>query len=246
MYPVLFEIGPLTLRTYGVFVAVGFFAAFSLLYSEAKRKNFYPQKILDLELIILIFGILGARALHVLVNLDFYAKNIPDIFLVWRGGLAFTGGFILAITAGAVFAVKNRLPFWKIADFVVPYVALGHAIGRIGCFLNGCCFGAPAAQPFLGVIFPGDAIYRHPTQLYAAFLLLSIFIILKLAGERPHAAGTIFTLYLGLYSAMRFFLDFLRGDNPTYAFDLTVSQFICVFIFACSVFLLLFLRKKQC
>ncbi|GAG01259.1 unnamed protein product, partial [marine sediment metagenome] len=86
MHPLLFEIGPVAIRSYGVFVAVGFFTAFSLLYSEAKRKNCYPQKILDLELVILVFGLLGARALHVLVNFDFYAKNIPEIFLIWRGG----------------------------------------------------------------------------------------------------------------------------------------------------------------
>ena len=212
MHSILFEIGPVTIRSYGVFVAAGFFAAFSILYSEAKRKNFYPQEILDLELMILVFGLLGARALHVLINLDFYAKNISDIFLIWRGGLAFIGGFIMAILACLVFIVKKRLPFW----------------------------------PFLGVLFPGDAVYRYPTQLYASFALLCIFVILKLAGERTHADGAIFTLYLALYSTQRFFLDFLRGDNPAYAFGLTVSQFLCIFIFACSGFLFLFLGKKSC
>ncbi len=243
MHPIFFEIGPFTIRSYGVLVAVGFFTAFSLLYLEAKKENFYPQQILDLEFLILAFGLIGARALHILVNLDFYAKNPVSIFFIWRGGLAFIGGFGLAILACAVFTARKRLPFWKIADFAAPYMALGHAIGRIGCFFNGCCFGRPAVWPFPGVIFPGEAVYRHPTQLYASFALVCIFVILKLAGERRHARGTIFTLYLSLYSGQRFIIDFLRGDNPTYAFGLTISQFICVFIFAASMYLLVFLRK---
>jgi len=246
MHPILFKIGPVVIRSYGVFVAVGFFTAFSLLYGEAKRKNFYPQKILDLELIILVFGILGARALHVLVNLDFYSKNIPEIFLIWHGGLAFIGGLILAILACVVFVVKNALPFRRTADFVVPYMALGHAIGRIGCFFNGCCFGKPAAQPFLGVLFPGDTVYRYPTQLYASFALLCIFVILKSAGKRSHVPGAIFGLYLLLYGGVRFLLDFARGDNPVHALGLTVSQIICVFIFVSGGLFLLFLKNKSC
>ncbi|MGB2705372.1 MAG: prolipoprotein diacylglyceryl transferase [Candidatus Omnitrophota bacterium] len=243
MHPVLFKIGSVTIRTYGVLVATGFFVAFFLLYREAKRKNFYAHKILDLELVILVFGILGARALHVLVNLDFYSKNLLEAFFIWRGGLAFLGGFILAILACAAFALKNKMPLWEVGDFISPYMALGHAIGRIGCFLNGCCFGKVAAWPFLGVVFPGDTAYRYPTQLYASFLLLCTFIILKVAEERPHASGSVFAFYLLLYSGMRFFVDFLRGDNPTYIFGLTVSQLISAAIFTIAIFLLVLRRK---
>jgi len=245
MHPILFEFGPVTLKSYGVFVALGFFVAFSLLYGEARRKNFYPNKIVDLELVILAFGIIGARLLHVLVNFDFYGKNLLDILFVWKGGLAFYGGFILAILAAWVFILKNRMPLWKTADFIAPYMALGHAIGRIGCFLNGCCFGKPASAYLPGVIFPGEAIYRHPTQLYSSFALLVIFVILKLVQNRPHFAGSVFALYLLLYSTARFLIDFLRGDNPLYAFGLTTSQLICIPVFAFSALLLFFLPKKK-
>jgi len=245
MHPILFKIGPVIIRTYGVMVATGFFTAFFLLYGEAKRKNFYADKILDMEFVILVSGILGARVLHILVNLDFYTQNVADIFLIWRGGLAFFGGFILAIPACVAFVIKNKMPLWETTDLIAVYMPLGHAIGRIGCFLNGCCFGKPAAGPFLSVVFPGDTVYRYPTQLYASLLLLCIFVILKLAKERPHVAGSIFALYLILYSGQRFFADFLRGDNPTYIFGLTISQIISVFIFTIAIFLFFTIKKKD-
>ncbi|UCD55032.1 MAG: prolipoprotein diacylglyceryl transferase [Candidatus Omnitrophota bacterium] len=228
MHPILFEIGPVTVRTYGVLVACAFFIGFSLLYEEARKQNFYPDKILDLELLILIFGIIGARALHVLVNFDFYRENLPDIFFIWKGGLAFYGGLISAILASTVFILKKKLPFWKTADFVIPYIALGQSIGRIGCFLNGCCFGKPAP-------FSGHTIYRYPAQLYASLALLCIFVILRLIQKKPLFTGFVFTAYLILYATQRFFIDFLRGDTSRYALNLTVSQIISIVLFAMGI-----------
>ena len=245
MYPILFEIGHFTLRTYGVVVAIAFFVAFFLLYKEAKRKNFYPDKILDIELLMLISGIIGARALHVLVNLNYYGENLGTILLVWKGGLAFHGGMILAFAVCWVFIVRNRMPLWKTADFIVPYVALGHSIGRIGCFLNGCCFGKPATAGFLGVIFPGETICRYPTQLYASLALLGIFVILKFASERAPFSGFVLIVYFWLFGLQRFVIGFLRGDNPTYIFGLTIPQLISVFIIALGIFLFFLLRNKK-
>lgn len=222
MFPTLFKIGPVIIRTYGVLVAVAFFAGFLLLYKEARKKNFYADKILDLELIILVSALIGARTLHVLVNLDFYSKNLLDIFFIWRGGLAFYGGLILAIPASWIFIVRNKIPFWKTADLVGPYIALGQSIGRIGCFFNGCCFGK----------YIGTTAYRHPTQLYASMALISIFIFLKLIQKKASFNGFIFGLYLVLYSVQRFAIDFLRADTPRYLFNLTVSQIISLIILA--------------
>ena len=238
MHPILFEIGPITIRSYGVLVACAFFVGFFLLYKEAGRRNFYADKILDLGLLILIFGVIGARALHVLVNFDFYKSNLPDIFFIWKGGLAFYGGLILAILASWLFILKKKLPFWKTTDFIAPYIALGQSIGRIGCFLNGCCFGKSAPLSFLGVIFPSDTIYRYPTQLYASFALLCIFVILRLIQKKPLFSGFVFMAYLILYATQRFFIDFLRGDTSRYALNLTVSQIISIIIFAIAIFIL--------
>lgn len=243
MHPILFQIGPLAIRSYGVFIATAFLTGFWLLYAEAKRRSFYPDKIRDMEFYILVFGIVGARALHVLVNLDHYA---PDVFLIaklWHGGLAIYGGLIFGIIAGWVFIAKNGMPLFATGDLVIPYVALGQAIGRIGCFFNACCFGKVAANPALGVIFPGDSVARYPTQLYAAAALLAIFVFLKLAGQKKPRSGFLFASYLMLYAAQRFAIDFLRTDTPRYLFGLTVSQFLSVGAFAIAGGFLIGQRK---
>ncbi|MBL7157615.1 MAG: prolipoprotein diacylglyceryl transferase [Candidatus Omnitrophica bacterium] len=229
MHPILFEIGPFTLRSYGVLIALAFFVGYFFLYREAGRKNFYPDKILNLELVILISGILGARALHVLVNLDYYRANLLDIIFFWKGGLAFYGGLILAVLASWAFIVKNKMPRWETADFIIPYVALGQAIGRIGCFFNGCCFGKDG----------------HPTQLYAAFALFCIFVILKLTRKNEPFTGFVAGLYLLLYGLQRFFIDFLRGDTPRYALNLTASQLISVGVLLLAAFVFISRRIRE-
>lgn len=217
MHPILFELGPFAIRSYGVCVALAFVIGFYLLETEAKRSAFYPGKILDMGLWVLVAGILGARLLHVLVNLNYYCANPLEMLLFWRGGLAIYGGLISGILAGIVFVRKNAMPFFLTGDFFAPYLALGQAIGRIGCFLNGCCFGKVGLH--------------YPAQLCAVFLLLIIFIILKLMRNLKAAPGFIFGFYLILYSGQRFFVDFLRDDLMRYAFNFTISQFISVFIF---------------
>ena len=247
MYPVLFQIGPITIRTYGVCVALAFFIGFFLIYREALRKNIHPKKILDMELCILLSGIIGARVLHVLVNLGYYSANIMKIFFIWEGGLAFYGGLITAILASLVFMIVNRMDIFKTADLFAPYLALGHAIGRIGCFFNGCCYGMPSKHNVLSVIYPGlDNVPRYPIQLYAAGLLLLLFIFLKFLQEKNKFDGLIFILYIVLYGVIRFLLDFLRGDDLLYVFGFTVSQLISVFfiIVMTVTFIFLYFRKK--
>jgi len=232
MYPVLFEIGPITIRSYGVLVAAGFAIGFALLYSEAKRKNFYPEKILDLEFLMLCFGVIGARLLHVIVNFGYYRSNPLEILFVWRGGLAIYGGIIFAVAACWIFIARKGMPVLKTADFIIPYVVLGQSIGRIGCFFNGCCYGKPM-----------NALQNYPTQIYAALALVLIFVILKIAQKKSFFAGYIFMLYLVLYSVQRFFIDFFRGDTPHYYLNLTASQLIsiAILVFAFGVYLM---RKK--
>jgi len=245
MHPTFFEIGPVTIKSYGVLVATAFFVGFYLLHREAKRKNFYPDKILDLELWILIFGIIGARLLHVLVNIGYYRNAPLEILLVWHGGLAVYGGILFAIAALWISIVRNKMPLLKTADFIIPYVALGQSIGRIGCFLNGCCFGRPVTGSFPGVMFPGEGILRYPTQLYSSLALLAIFVFLNLAKGKNLRTGFVFGFYLLLYSAQRFSIDILRGDTPRYIFGLTISQVISVVVFVGGCFLIKGLHGKR-
>ena len=224
MHPILFELGPFTIRSYGACIALAFIVGFYLLEKEAKRRDFYPGKILDLGLWVIASGVLGARLLHVLVNLSYYGANPLEIFLFWKGGLAIYGGLILGILAGVVFIRKRGMAFFSTADLFAPYLALGQAIGRIGCFLNGCCFGK------VGLFYPA--------QLSAASLLLIIFVILRLMRNLKVAPGFIFGCYIILYSSQRFFVDFLRDDMVRYAFNFTISQFISIFIFLGGILLI--------
>jgi len=244
MYPVLFEIGPFQVRAYGTFIALAFLTAFTLLYRQARKQRFYPEKIMNLTMIILVSGIIGSRILHVLVNLSYYARNPVEIFFVWKGGLAIYGGIFFATIVSYIYLKKNKIPFLRMADFIIPYLALGQSIGRIGCFFNGCCFGKPTDAHIWGVIFPGDIVYRYPTQLYASFALFLIFIILKRAQKRSFFTGYVLGLYSILYSVQRFLIDFLRGDTSRYLMGLTVSQIISIFLLTGTALIMLFFSKK--
>ncbi len=234
MHPIIFKFGPLTVYSYGLLVAAAFIVGTYLAKVEAERENIPPEKIVNLSLVLAISAILGARLFYVLQNLTFYLDYPRQILLLHRGGLSFYGGFFLAIISAAIFVKRQGLNILRTFDIVCPYLALGQAIGRIGCFLNGCCYGKPT-NTGLFVHFPGQNITRHPVQIYASLNLLLIFIILRAFSarrkSRPSFSGQIFLLYCLLYSASRFFMEYLRGDNLPIVANLTVHQLISAAIF---------------
>ncbi|MFA6141768.1 MAG: prolipoprotein diacylglyceryl transferase [Candidatus Omnitrophota bacterium] len=218
MHPILLKFGPFTIYSYGVMVAMGFAVATFLAHKRAARFNIDPGKVIDIAIILIAFGILGARLLYVLLNLSFYIANPIDIVKLSNGGLVWYGGFISAFFAVIIYVRKAKLNFWAVADLFAPYVALAQAFGRIGCFFNGCCYGK-------------DGI---PVQIYSSIALLIIFIILRVWQDNKHFAGEIFLGYCVLYSLKRFLMEFLRGDNPAVFHGLTLSQVISVFVFFLS------------
>lgn len=227
MHPILFQFGALKIYSYGLMVAIAFIVATYLAKLEASREDIDPQKILDLSICLVISGVIGGRILYVLQNLSYYFRYPYQIFMLNRGGLSFYGGFGLAVISAIIFLKREDLPASKILDIIAPYLALGQSIGRIGCFLNGCCYGKPT-NFFFAVYFPEEFLARHPTQLYASLNLLLIFIILRVF------RGPIFLLYCLLYSGSRFFIEYLRGDNlPVFA-TFTIHQLISVGIFIVS------------
>lgn len=211
MHPILFSWGPITIHTYGFFSALGFLLAIYLGWRRAGREGLPQDKFLDLAFWILLAGIAGARALYVIVSWHEFSGRPLAIFKLWEGGLVFYGGFVLAVLAAVVYIRLQGLPLWKTADVCAPYIALGHAVGRIGCFFNGCCYG-PVSQRW-GMVFPGlgDQAPHLPTQLLEAAYNLALFILL--ARWRPRFAGQVFWWYVALYGAGRFGLEFLRGDE---------------------------------
>jgi len=223
MHPILLKLGPFTIYSYGVMVAIGFGVATFLARARASKLNIDPDKIIDVAILLIVFGIIGARLLYVLLNLSFYVANPIDIIKLSNGGLVWYGGFISAVLAGTVYVKKTRLNFWAVADLFVPYVALAQAFGRIGCFLNGCCYGK-------------DGI---PVQIYSSIALFIIFVILRIWQDNKHFESEIFLGYCVLYSFKRFLMEFLRGDNPRILYGLTMSQIISVFVFLLSAAYLL-------
>lgn len=229
MHPLLFQIGSLKIYSYGVMVALGFLFAVYLTGAEAKRRGLPPGKIFDIYLYVMIFGIIGARLLHVILDIGYYAGHPLDIIMINRGGLAFQGGLVFGITAAIIAIKKAGLPILSTADMMIPYVALAQSIGRIGCFLNGCCYGISDL---------------YPTQIYLSLLFLAMFVILKKIYEAQTANGTAFTWYLLLFSSGSFFLDFFRGDLAVVFFNLRVSQIISAAIFLVGLLMLAGLRWK--
>ncbi len=224
MHPILFRFGPITLYSYGLMVALGFITATLLAARTAPKFGIAPDRINTLSLIILISGIIGARALYILLNLKDFISDPVEIFMISHGGLVFYGGAVVSFLSGAAYSKISKMPVLDTADLIAPYIALGHSIGRIGCFLNGCCFGKPAAI-FLGVAF-GDGVIRYPTQIYSSVCLLLLYMFLRVCLEFRQFRGQIFFLYIIFYSAGRFYIEFLRGDSPIVAFNLTVFQLI--------------------
>lgn len=244
MHPVIAKIGPVSIYSYGFMVAIAFTVATMLAALRARREKVPAGRIVDLSLYILISGVVGARLLYVLLNWKDFIRSPLEVFMLPHGGLVFYGGAIFALVVGIWYAKRAGLSVLKTSDMVVPYVALGQAIGRIGCLLNGCCYGKPT-EFFLGLAFPGSSQPLHPAQVYSSLKMVAIFVILRIYSEKKLYAGQILILYGLLYSGFRFLVEFLRGDSPAILFGLTVFQLISAGIF---LFCLVghFVLKRKC
>jgi phosphatidylglycerol:prolipoprotein diacylglycerol transferase len=211
-------------------LALGFACATALASHQARREAIASGKILDLALVILVTGIIGSRLLYVLLHWSEFSDDLISVLFLNRGGLAIYGGFAVSVPLGMLFMKKQGLAFWKTADLVIPYVALAQSFGRIGCFLNGCCYGRPTTS-LLGMDIPPHPLPIHPTQLYASAGLLVVFIILRLSYRRRRFDGQIFLGYILLYSALRFFMEMIRGDSTFVVAGFTLFQCLSVALF---------------
>jgi phosphatidylglycerol:prolipoprotein diacylglycerol transferase len=230
MHPILFNLGGLEVRVYGLLVALSFLTGIYFSSITAKKNGIDPDTILDLGLVIIISAVIGARALYVIVWWSYYSQHIADIFKVWEGGLVFYGGFIGALLGAIGWIWHKKMGILKLGDIVMPYLALSHAIGRIGCFYNGCCYGAVNEK--YGVIFPAinDNLRHLPTQLYESVLNFLNFVFLALLfrnGKRKE--GDVFYMYFLNYGIIRFCLEIFRGDPERgFFFGLSTSMIISI------------------
>jgi len=197
-----------------------------------------------LVLLSLILAIIGARLAFVIINWEMFAHRSGWIILeVWRGGLTFHGGVILVLIGFAVYCYRSGLPLGKMLDLLAPPLALGYAIGRIGCFLNGCCYGHPTELPW-GVVFPAvDQVARHPTQLYAFLFSLLVFFILLYLRRYSFSPGFVFTWLLVLHSAYRFVVEIFRVSSP-FIYHLSLAQVFTVILVVMGLLFFLWQRKR--
>ncbi|MFP4472362.1 MAG: prolipoprotein diacylglyceryl transferase [Candidatus Omnitrophota bacterium] len=241
MYPVICRIGPLTVFSYGLMLALAVVVCGWFLAREARAHQIRPDEIYDLIFWTVIAGIIGARLFFIVLNLSFFLRNPLEIFMVHHGGLAVQGGLLLGGAAAIIFIRRKGWSFCFMADLIAPYLALGHAIGRIGCFLNGCCYGR---QVGWGVYFPVHDAHLHPTQLYASAALLVIFFVLRFSRRSALRPGSVFALYMILYAVQRFFIEFFRADHDQWTAGLSVFQWISLVIFIVGSGLLFYLNKR--
>ena len=255
MHPTLFRLGPIEIYSYGVMLMVGFIAAILWAGREARKRGLQPDKIIDLSLWVLAFGLIFARGLFILLNLDYYRSQPLSALFFWQGrfaiqGLSFHGGLLGAMLGGFFYSRRAKIPWLTLADICAPAAALGYGFGRLGCFLNGCCYGAPASLPWAVRFLSPEGGFTppsHPTQIYSALGAWVIFGLLLWLRGHLRGRGQLFFAYLGLYSVMRFLVEILRRNyTAETAFDsLTQAQLASAILFVVCVFLLVLLRPKQ-
>ncbi len=226
MYPEIASFGPWTLHSYGLLIAIGVFVSLWGMSRQAKKFGFPPgERVFDLVFVVAAAGFIGARVFYVVQEGSWYQAHPLEIFQIWKGGLVYYGGMVASFLGFFLYVRLTRLPFWVSSDFVIPFIALTHAFGRVGCFLNGCCYGKVCDLPW-AVKFPSLPDPVHPTQLYEAVFNLALFGFLVWLYPRRRFAGEVTLLYVILYPAGRFLLEFLRGDQAPWFDSLTLHQLL--------------------
>ena len=209
--------------------------------SQAKKQGFDSELLFNFCFLIFILGIVGSRLLYILQNINYYLKAPKEIFMLPHGGLSWFGGLITGIIFGLVYLKRKKLSYLKVFDLIAPFLSLAQAIGRVGCLLNGCCFGKVSR---FGLYFKVHQAVLIPTQLYSSLALLFIFIILRRLQERPHKEGEIFFFYLLLYSTKRFLIEFWRADTEKIILGLSLFQIMSMIIFLFSLIKILKIKLK--
>lgn len=232
----LFDIAVISVPAYGLFAILGAFFAMILSYFRVQRLDFSFKRFLLMVGIIVLGCVLGSKALFILTELPKIIEGFTvqkTLQIIWTSGFVFYGGLLGAIGALRVFARMTHIPFHELSCIVTPAFPLFHAIGRIGCFFAGCCYGI---QNSWGVAMANDPdIVRIPVQLFESLTEFTIFLTLLLIEKRSQKGSpNLLCAYLVMYSLCRFFLEFLRGDliRGIWILGLSTSQIISILIFA--------------
>ena len=248
------------LSTFSVFLLLACFVALWVTAWRARREGLKSDDVYELAIWLMGGGFIGARALYIAMHPE-SIHAFADIFRIWQGGIVFYGCIIGGLTGSVMFWTKSRFPFRPMADAVAPALVLGAGIGRIGCFFNGCCYGAVTDRPW-ALVFPAGSPpwARHvheglipstalgslpvqPTQILATFDGLLIFGLLTLYFPRRKRDGEVMALLMVTYSVTRFLIDQLRQDEGSVFLGMTVSQVVSVVLFVSGLGVWAYLRR---
>ena len=252
MFPVLIKIGPVTIHTYGFMIAIAFLLGLWLALRQAVREGLPKDKITDVGFYALFAGIIGARVFFIATNWQYFSGHPLDMIKIWEGGLVFYGGVIVAAPVAIWYARKQGLSLWQTADIWAPSIAIGHAIGRLGCFCAGCCYGKPTDLPW-AVTFtsPESLAIRgvplHPTQIYESGAELLNFAILLVLRRKKTFHGQVFWMYVLNYSIIRAVIELFRGDIERGFIlpGISVSQGISAAMFFTALAFLMTLKQNK-
>ena len=255
MYPKLFELGAINVYTYGVLLAAAYLTGLQVALVRARRHGLDPNRVMDLGIYVIISALIGAKLMLLIVEFEHFSLSLADLWVLLRSGGVFYGGLFLAVPVALWYMRRHRMPTWPTCDIFAPGIALGQAIGRIGCLMAGCCFGRPTSMPW-GITFTNPlaasnvgtplGVTLHPTQLYESGVDLFIFAFLLLTERRGRPFhGRTFWGYALLYGIARFIIEIYRGDERGTVFDvLSTSQFLSILVVPLSLAMLLRLGRQ--
>lgn len=264
MLPVLFKIGPITIHTYGVMMAIGLLAALWFIMVQAKKRGYDKNVLLDAAFWIILVSLIGAKLILFVGHFSYYVSEPAELLNLAKSGGVFQGGLTFGVIFAIIYFRKKKIPLWPTADIIAPAIALGHGFGRIGCFSASCCYGRECSLPW-AVVFKNEYAHEltgiplnvplHPVQLYESALNFLNFFVLFLILKKKKFDGQVFSFYIINYSIIRFFTEYFRGDHSenTYLIhgesalsSLSLPQLYCLIGLVAGIMLLqIFKRRKS-
>lgn len=266
MYPELLRLGRFEIRAYGMMLAISFLVGIYWSMYRAQKRGIDRNHIMDISVFIVLCAIVGARFMYVVTHLEEFRGHwldtinpFPSSGEIGIGGLTMLGGVILALTAILIYCQIKKISVLRLCDVMAPAFGLGIFLTRIGCFLNGCCFGRPSDLPW-GMTFPlislaGSIlpdVHLHPTQLYSSFYGLVILIVILLLDRKPRFDGFLLSVFFMLYGVFRFVVDFMRyyDYEPSvrlhvFGMLFTINQVISFLMFLGGLFFFVVLRRRK-
>ncbi len=242
----LFSIGKFTIHTYGVMIAIGIILCVVMGTYRAKKLGMKSEPVLDIAILCVVTGFLGAKLLFVLISLKQFIED--PLSVLGSSGFVVYGGIIVGVLAAMIYCRVKKLQFFQYFDLLAPSVSIAQAFGRIGCFFAGCCYGKETDLP-IGIVFPENSfapagVKLIPTQLISSAGNFAIMAVLILYSRKAKHTGDVGALYLMLYGIGRFLVEFLRTNEQGGIGSLTTAQLISLAFVAVAI--LLFVRNRRC